>query len=218
MAMSERSTSRLACGRDIDEVWERIESAPDEHERTCPHCRNARADLGNLARLTARQRQQDQDDPELEPDPAVLGRIMVIARAEVRRGRRLPLDEPDGGTPTAELTVSEQAVSASARRAGDAVDGVLVERCVVVLVPAGAGSTGRAPDPVGAGGGLEVPESYRASRPSTVDVTLQVSVSTAVSIPEVARQVRSNVMRRVNDEVGIDVRRIDIDVRDAHDD
>lgn len=217
MAMSERSTSRLACGRDIDEVWERIESPPDEHERGCPHCRHARSDLGNLARLTARQRDEERSDPELEPDPAILGRIMDIARAEVRRGRQLPLDEPDVETPVAELTVSEQAVSASARRAGDAVDGVQVERCEVVLVPGGGGSPasdGAAP----AAGGVEVPGSYRASRPSTVDVTLQVSVSTAVSIPEVAREVRSNVMRRVSDEVGIHVRRIDIDVRDAHDD
>ncbi|TGO05652.1 Asp23/Gls24 family envelope stress response protein [Serinibacter arcticus] len=215
--MSERSTSRLACGRDIDEVWERIESPPDEHELECPHCRNARSDLGNLARLTASQRDEERVDPDLEPDPAILGRIMAIARAEVRRGRQLPLDEPDAEGPVAELTVSEQAVSASARRAGDAVDGVQVERCEVVLVPGGgspavSGSVGSGP------GGPGVPESYRASRPSIVDVTLQVSVSIALSIPEVAREMRSNVMRRVNDEVGIDVRRIHIDVRDAHDD
>lgn len=214
MAMSEHPSSRLACGRDMDAVWDRIGAPPDEHERTCPHCGQARRDLGELASLTAVERDAERDDPTLEPDPAVLGRIMDVARAEVRRGRRFPLDEPEDSEPVPELTVSEQAVSASARRAGDAVAGVQVERCVVSLV-----ADGRRPRPAGPTEGFPAvgPESYHRARPSQVEATLQITVPVSASIPAVAAEIRSSVRRRVSREVGVDVVRVDIEVRDTHD-
>lgn len=214
MAMSEHPSSRLACGRDMDAVWDRIGSPPDEHERTCPHCGQARRDLGELASLTALERDAERHDPALEPDPAVLGRIMDVARAEVRRGRRFPLDEPEDSGPVPELTVSEQAVSASARRAGDAVAGVQVERCVVTLVA--DGPRPRSTGPVGGLAGAE-PDSYRQTRPSQVEATLQITVPVSASIPSVAAEIRSSVRRRVSREVGVDVVRVDIEVRDTHD-
>lgn len=213
MAMSEHPSTRLACGRDMDAVWDRIGAPPDEHERTCPHCGQARRDLGELASLTALERVSEREDPALEPDPAVLGRIMDVARAEVRRGRRFPLDEPEDSRPVPELTVSEQAVSASARRAGDAVAGVQVERCVVTLVD---GPRPRSTGPVGVLAGTE-PDSYRQTRPSQVEATLQITVPVSASIPSVAAEIRSSVRRRVSREVGVDVVRVDIEVRDTHD-
>lgn len=211
--MSEHPSTRLACGRDMDAVWDRIGEPPDEHERTCPHCGQARRDLGELASLTALERVSEREDPALEPDPAVLGRIMDVARAEVRRGRRFPLDEPEDSGPVPELTVSEQAVSASARRAGDAVAGVQVERCVVTLVD---GPRPRSTGPVGVLAGTE-PDSYRQTRPSQVEATLQITVPVSASIPSVAAEIRSSVRRRVSREVGVDVVRVDIEVRDTHD-
>lgn len=215
MAMSERPSSRLACGRDMDAVWDRIGSPPDEHERGCPHCEQARRDLGELASLTALEREAERTAPGLEPDPAVLGRIMDVARAEVRRGRRFPLDEPEVSEPAPELTVSEQAVSASARRAGDAVPGVEVERCVVSLVVDGRGPWQASPADV-----LDLrqgPDSYGRARPSRVEATLQITVPVSASIPVVAAEVRSSVRRRVSSEVGVDVVRVDIEVRDTRD-
>ncbi|KQU00189.1 hypothetical protein SANBI_002662 [Sanguibacter sp. 4.1] len=215
MAMSERPSSRLACGRDMDAVWDRIGSPPDEHERGCPHCEQARRDLGELASLTALEREAERTAPGLEPDPAVLGRIMDVARAEVRRGRRFPLDEPEVSEPAPELTVSEQAVSASARRAGDAVPGVEVERCVVSLVVDGRGPWQASP-----AGVLDLrqgPDSYGRARPSRVEATLQITVPVSASIPAVAAEVRSSVRRRVSSEVGVDVVRVDIEVRDTRD-
>lgn len=217
MAMSERPSSRLACGRDIDAVWDRIGSPPDVHEQSCPHCAQARRDLGELADLTVLERDAERADPDLEPDPAVLGRIMDVARAEVRRGRRFPLDEPEVGEPAPELTVSEQAVSASARRAGDAVAGVQVERCVVTLVVDDRGSRAAGPTgPTAESLGTE-PDSYRRTRPSQVEATLQITVPVTASIPAVAAEIRSSVRRRVSSEVGVDVVRVDIEVRDTHD-
>lgn len=215
MAMSERPSSRLACGRDMDAVWDRIGSPPDAHERSCPHCEQARRDLGELASLTALEREAERTAPGLEPDPAVLGRIMDVARAEVRRGRRFPLDEPEVSEPAPELTVSEQAVSASARRAGDAVPGVEVERCVVSLVVDGRGPWQASP-----AGVLDLrqgPDSYGRARPSRVEATLQITVPVSASIPAVAAEVRSSVRRRVSSEVGVDVVRVDIEVRDTRD-
>ncbi|MFC6419239.1 hypothetical protein ACFP7B_14360 [Sanguibacter inulinus] len=213
--MSERPSSRLACGRDMDAVWDRIGSPPDEHERGCPHCEQARRDLGELASLTALEREAERTAPGLEPDPAVLGRIMDVARAEVRRGRRFPLDEPEVSEPAPELTVSEQAVSASARRAGDAVPGVEVERCVVSLVVDGRGPWQASP--VGVLDLRQGPDSYGRARPSRVEATLQITVPVSASIPAVAAEVRSSVRRRVSSEVGVDVVRVDIEVRDTRD-
>lgn len=215
MAMSERPSSRLACGRDMDAVWDRIGSPPDEHERGCPHCEQARRDLGELASLTALEREAERTAPGLEPDPAVLGRIMDVARAEVRRGRRFPLDEPEVSEPAPELTVSEQAVSASARRAGDAVPGVEVERCVVSLVVDGRGPWQASP--AGVRDLRQGPDSYGRARPSRVEATLQITVPVSASIPAVAAEVRSSVRRRVSSEVGVDVVRVDIEVRDTRD-
>lgn len=213
--MSEHPSSRLACGRDMDAVWDRIGAPPDEHERTCPHCGQARRDLGELASLTALERDAERADPALEPDPAVLGRIMDVARAEVRRGRRFPLDEPEVSRPAPELTVSEQTVSASARRAGDAVAGVQVERCVVTLVV--DGPRPRSTGPADSRGAWQGPDSYSRTRPSRVEATLQITVPLSASIPSVAAEVRSSVRRRVSNEVGVDVVRVDIEVRDARD-
>ena len=213
--MSEHPSSRLACGRDMDAVWDRIGSPPDAHERSCPHCEQARRDLGELASLTALEREAERTAPGLEPAPAVLGRIMDVARAEVRRGRRFPLDEPEVSEPAPELTVSEQAVSASARRAGDAVPGVEVERCVVSLVVDGRGPWQASPADV-----LDLrqgPDSYGRARPSRVEATLQITVPVSASIPAVAAEVRSSVRRRVSSEVGVDVVRVDIEVRDTRD-
>ena len=126
MALAPPGT-QLGCGRDIDEVWDRIGRAPDAHERVCPYCQAARADLAGLARATQAMRDDDTTNPDLEPSPGVLDRILAVARAEVRRGRRLPLDQPDADA-TGVNTVSEQAVTAAIRRTGDQMREVQIRR------------------------------------------------------------------------------------------
>ncbi len=239
MAVSTDSTTRLGCGRDIDEVWASIDRPASAHEQQCVFCQEARASLARLAQVTAAQRRADADDPDLLPGPQVLTRVMEIARAEIRRGRRLPLDEQlDDGT-VSDLTVSEQTVAAVVRRAGDTVDGVQIRRCRVELdrphradpVPADQvdphrldpeGSDPGGPDPERPDSGpateeADVPDSYRRSRPARIAVFLQISVSAAVAIPAVGQQVRQAVRRAVAEEVGMHVATIDIDVRDIHD-
>ena len=246
MAVSTDSTNRLGCGRDIDDVWATIDRPPSAHERQCPYCQEARASLGRLNRVIDAQRRADAAQPDLQPGPQVLSRVMEIARAEVRRGRRLPLDEPVADGTVSDLSVSEQTVAAVVRRAGDAVPGVEVRRCRVELGDPRALSDQRAestdqwagstsspdhpypddrsredPGPGDGGSGaadlVDVPESYRTTRPSRVAVFLQISVSVAVAIPVVSELIRQAVRRAVFEEVGMNVVTVDIDVRDVHD-
>ncbi len=221
MAVSTDSTTRLGCGRDIDEVWASIEEPPSPHERQCPYCQQARASLGRLAQAIDARRRADDADPDQQPGPQVLTRVMEIARAEIRRGRRLPLDEPVGEGAVSDLSVSEQTVAAVVRRAGDGVPGVEVRRCRVEL--GHLGPTVPGPDDADPAteaaldDAVDAPESYRTSRPARLSVSVQISVSATVAIPVVGELIRQAVRRAVFEEVGMNVVIVDIDVRDVHD-
>ncbi len=208
MAMNARPDDRrLGCGRDIDDLWSQISRPPDEHESTCAFCQEARASMEPLARATSQMRTEEVEDPDRVPDPGVLLRVMEIARAEVRRARLLPLDEPEPDDLSPELTISEQTVAAVARRAGDRVPGVEVRRSRVALARRGPDGTPSAS--AGAGRG--------ARRPAEIRVALHISVSSAVAIPQTAQQVRDAVMAAIKEEVGVNVVVVDIAVQDVHD-
>ncbi|MBA8796241.1 hypothetical protein FHX74_003894 [Friedmanniella endophytica] len=208
---------RLGCGRDIDQVWDGIDREPDAHERGCPFCTAARADLRRLQDATRSLRQEELDDPALEPSPGVTERILAIARAEVRRGRRLPLDRP-GPDQTSDLTVSEQAVATVIRRVGDRAGRVEIRSCAVRLVDPGDPSlaTDLAEDAGDAA--ADVPPGI----PSDVTVSVRVSVlSTAgnrASIPAVVQELRDGIIGAVRQEVGVNVVQVDVVVEDVHGD
>lgn len=204
---------RLGCGRDIDELWAAMPHPPDDHERSCAFCQEARASMTPLAEATAQMRTAEREDPAL-PDPGVLARVMEIARAEVRRARLLPLDEPEPDEGTPELTISEQTVAAVARRAADLVLGVQVRRSRVELVPAAELPSGT-PEPAAV---VEVGQSSLGTRrPASVRVALQISVASTASIPQATREVRTTVMEAIKEEVGVNPVVVDIAVQDVHD-
>lgn len=199
---------RLGCGRLVDQVWENIDLPPDAHEASCPDCRAARERLGVLAGATRDLAEADRDDPAMTPTSKVKANIMEVARAEVRRGRLLPLRQDGNRVGDPSLRVSEQAVAAVVRAAADRVAGVHARRCRVDLIgvdeepevanPGGLGATGQ-------------------WRPAEVRVWLSVSVSARLSIPSAIDTVRARVAARINDEVGIAVPRIDVVVEDVND-
>lgn len=186
--------------------------------------------MAPLAEATSRMRALETHEPELEPDPRVLTRVMAVARAEVRRSKRLPLDEPTrvpaalpGRAAHAHLTVSEQTVAAIARRAADSVAEVQVRRSRVELaapaddaVPGSSATPGRAapvvPDDAGARGSLGL-----QSRPARVAVSLQISIALRSAIPEIARKVRERVRAAIAAEVGVRPVVVDINVQGVHD-
>lgn len=197
MAMKQTST-QLGCGRSIDGVWDNIGHRPDPHEATCPFCQAARADLAGLADATHQLRHDDAHNPDLQAGPDVVNRIMAIARSEVRRGRRLPLHHP-GPDQVSELTVSEQAVTAAIRRVGDRTRAVQIRRCALKVVPSADAAR------------------FPARSPSAVTVSLKVSVSVAASIPRLVADLRAAITEAVDQEVGMDVRTIDVAVEDVFD-
>lgn len=222
MAMT-TSTTQLNCGRDIDDVWANIDRPPTAHEVTCPFCRAARADLSELAAATRRLRDDDNTDPDRQSTPAVLDRILTIARSEVRRGRRLPLDPPDPVEPDAPTTatISEQAVAAVIRRVADRNPDLQIRRCAITLDPAHTPTT-----PAGAttgamtGGAAVLPADTAAPQPTRVEVSvsLRVSVGPYTSIPLATTELRPAIAQAVAAQIGLTVTSIDIAVEDLHDD
>ncbi|WP_326567174.1 Asp23/Gls24 family envelope stress response protein [Amycolatopsis rhabdoformis] len=117
----------LPCGRDLDELWDRLDDGADEHQAGCPHCGTARASLLALREATA--------ELVAEPDPVppnLVGRIMSAVRAEARRGQMLDLPTPEPGR----VEVSEAAVAVVLRYAADSVGDVRARRCRVRTVGA----------------------------------------------------------------------------------
>lgn len=195
-AATAADTDRLGCGRHIDDVWEHIDSPPDPHELGCPDCRAARANLAELAAATRQLSAADQADQTLRTSPEVLTTIVSTARAEVRRGQSIPLGFPDQQTP-GELTISEQSIAGVIRRTCDDLDGVEARRCTVRLTDL---PTARTP----AGDRVQI------------TVGLKISVSASVAIPRLARELRHNVRTAVQQQVGLEVTTINLDVEDIH--
>ncbi|GAA1846436.1 Asp23/Gls24 family envelope stress response protein [Microlunatus capsulatus] len=188
--------TRLGCGRDADEVWEGLDEPPGPHEQQCPFCQAARASLDELSTATAAMTAADRADPALRTSSSVLDGILGLARVEVRRGRRLPLERPAADELTTELTVSEQAVVGVVWATGDAVPGVQARRCRVELVEQ---------DPADEGDRVRV------------RVVLGLSVSAAVAIPAVTAELRRRVVEEVDRQVGVEVVSVDLRVEDVHD-
>ncbi|GAB2576273.1 Asp23/Gls24 family envelope stress response protein [Microlunatus antarcticus] len=181
--------TRLSCGRSIDDVWSHVGGAPDEHERGCPYCLEARARLLRLSDATTDLRTAEAADPALQPEPDFTASVMSLVRAEVRRGQALPLDvDEDPG-----LTISEQAVVSLVWAAADAVPGVRARRCRVRLVDRDPGSTG----------------------PTDVDVDLALAVAPGTPLQATTEQLRTRVAALVDAEAGLRVRRVDLVVEDV---
>ncbi|MPQ96640.1 Asp23/Gls24 family envelope stress response protein [Modestobacter sp. I12A-02628] len=183
--------TQLPCGRSLDALWAGLASGtaaePDEHERTCPHCRTARDGLGALLGAVHGAR-AERDEP---PPSSLRERIMGAVRAEVRRGELLPL----ASTPHGVVTISAQAVAVVVRFAADTVPGVRARRCAVQL----AGEPGTSADGV-----------------LQVELSLVVPAGPR-PIPDVVDDVRSRVAGAVDRSVGARLGRLDVVVEDVLD-
>jgi uncharacterized alkaline shock family protein YloU len=198
--------NRLGCGRSIDDVWALIDLGPDPHEQTCPDCQAARHDLGDLAVATHLVTAADKADPTLRLDSTALTGIIEIARAEVRRGRRIPMEQPAPGAVRDELTVSEQTLANLIRRTSDEIAGLEARRCTVALSERDA-----------ADNSLQASESEAPAAPTEITVDLRISVASTVAIPALTQLLRKRVRTAVELEVGIAATTINIIVEDIYD-
>lgn len=196
----EPEPERLGCGRLLDEIWDTIDHPPDAHQRTCEDCQRSRASLAELADVTERSRRLGESDPSQQPSPRVKTAIMAVARAEVRRGRRLPLeqaasDDSSTGVPVTDLTVSDLAIARVARRMADSVRSVRARRIRVHTA---------------------APVQAIRSAPAGVALVMRVSVDATVSIPAVVEILRRRITTAIIEQVGVEVVSIDIVVEDVY--
>lgn len=196
---------RLGCGRDLDELWASIDEAPTEHERACDECRSARSALHHLASVTEFMRERDRQDPDLQPGSRVREAIMLVARAEIRRGRRTPLNTTVLGA----IDISEQALTSLIRFAASTVPGVHARRCMIST--ADSASHDRATD-----------SRYGRGSPDPVDahdirITLRVALSSTTTIPAAMVLVRERVGAIVRAQTSITMKQINIVVEDLYD-
>lgn len=117
------AVERLACGRDLDQVWDGLGRDPDEHERDCPTCEAARASMALVDRATAQLRSAN-DAPELKPPPGLAASIKALARSQVRRDRTFVVARDSEG----EVTASEWAVVQTIRRVLEPMPDLWIQR------------------------------------------------------------------------------------------
>ncbi|SEQ31599.1 Asp23/Gls24 family envelope stress response protein [Microlunatus flavus] len=199
--------ARLSCGRSIDDVWSHLDGPPDEHERTCPYCLEARARLLRLSDAAIDLRSTEAADPALQPDPGFTASVMGLVRAEVRRGQAIPLDADE----VPGLTISEQAVVGLVWAAADSVPGIRARRCRVRPFTDDDG------DGDGDGGedGWQPPDEHELRSGTLVDVDLALAVEPGTSIVEATATLRRRVAEQVARETGLGVRRVDLTVEDV---
>jgi hypothetical protein len=215
--MAVTKATRLGCGQDVDDVWGHVDQPPNEHERACPYCAKARADLAELSAATRELVVADREDPTLRVPDGMLADVLTIVRTEVRRGRTVPLQRsaprrPAGAATTedtidsvdlaSKLTVSEQVIAMVVREVCDQNPDVEVRRVSIEATPTPVA-------PVDAGhGGLE---------PADLSIDLQATVRTNVAIPAVLSGLRRVIQSEVSRQIGITVSCINIDVVDLFD-
>lgn len=202
---SASDTTKLGCGRDVDDVWDNIDHPPSLHEAGCPDCQAARADLAALNTATQQMVMTDAADPTLRVDPDVLDNIVAIARSEVRRGNKIPLRRPVSGQLAGELTISEQTIATLVRRVSDQIPEIEARRCHVRPAPIDARS-------------LEAdPSASVPAGPTQVTIDLSLTVLSGVQIGELVNTLRNRIILAVAAEIGVEVTRVDITVDDLHD-
>ncbi|HEX6196695.1 MAG TPA: Asp23/Gls24 family envelope stress response protein [Jiangellaceae bacterium] len=116
----------LPCGTDLDQVWTRLDRiAAETHMGHCPHCQVAAGSLRTLRQATGQLIAQPP-----APPPDLTGRIMAVVRAELRRGRNLPLP-----TRSHTATISEYALAAVLRYVTDHGGELVARGCKIAPVP-----------------------------------------------------------------------------------
>ena len=196
---------RLGCGRSIERIWATIDRPPTAHEEHCEYCRTAKTRLQGLSEATRLLRESDLHNPALKPGPWIKNAIMDVARAEVRRGRRLLLRRADTGT----TEISEQALSSLIRFAAAAVPGVHPRRCRIELRSAAADLDGEE-HPTGRTG------TATNAGPRLI-INLRVAAAPGIVIPRTVEALRHEISNAIPAGVGIGAGTVNITVEDLYD-
>lgn len=229
-AISSSQTTRLGCGRDVDQVWDTIDQPANQHERTCPYCTQARSELATLAAATNELRTVDQQDQNLRVPDQMLSNVLAIVRTEVRRGRTIPLQRRVSAVPASpdhltgaglgpvgqvpDLTVSELVIATVVRQICDRNPQVEARRVRIATSPAPSTAPQWPPSSASASAETRNPGGVE---PTAVSIDLQVTVSHTATIPALIAGVRTAIQQAVNAQIGISVSQINVEVQDLHD-
>lgn len=210
--MALNDTPRLPCGRPVDQVWIDFEDSPTPHEQGCVYCQAARRSLDDLTTATQTLRITDGDNPDLQMSTSITANVMHIARAEVRRARRIPLDQPrPGATPDVSLTISEQAIATVIRHIADTTtEGAEARHCRINVDLTAPNTTSSTLDANNA-------DEDGADVATPLQIELTVSLPIGSSLRIAADRLRMAIAQGVSDQLGLTPSRIDIVVEDLHD-
>ncbi|MCY0905325.1 Asp23/Gls24 family envelope stress response protein [Arthrobacter sp. H14-L1] len=193
---------RLGCGRSIDRIWTTVDQPPNAHEQTCGQCQAARSRLRSLREATQSLRESDVHNTDLKPRSGVKSSIMDVARAEIRRSRRILLASNGNGT----TEISEQALSAVIRLAAAEVHGIHARRCRIEIASASSDSS--------AG---DRPSGYPGLVGSHLVIGLRVAVAPDINIPRTVESLRQRIITAVPAGVGISAGTVNLTVEDLYD-
>lgn len=196
---------QLPCGVSLDELLTQVADArapkESEHQRNCPHCRAALAELTEIwapVHELAAERVSARGD--------LLEAVMARVRDLARNPWHAVIPDAAGS-----LRIAARVVGAVARLATESVPHVTVALGRVRAADPGdqtarraqiAGPAGEAATAVGVTG-------------THVVVDVHVAVDYATSIPEVARQVRQQIARDLHDHTGLTTTEVNVHVVDV---
>lgn len=192
-------SGRLACGHSVEDVWESRSRPPDLHERSCASCRDARARLLLLDQSTRDLNAEDGVDPNLQVDPAATESIMVVARAEPRPDRLLPMVRPGRAETDSTVLVGEHAICDQVRALADTLPGVRARRCA-----AGVSTS-------------TVADREEVDQRAVLDIMITVAVSRMTRIPPAVAELRRQIIDRLASRTGLTIGAVNIAVEDIYD-
>ena len=203
-----RHSDQLPCGASMDDllaqVTERQPPRDPAHQRGCPHCRAALAELREIWAPVA-----DLAAEEVRAPRVLLQSVMAAVRELSHNAWYAVIPGPTGQT-----RVAARVVGAVARLAAESVPHV--------SLALGGGRTATPPDATPdpariAGAEAEVATTVGVAGAHVV-VDVQIAVDYGAAIPEIARQVRQEITRHVARHTGLTTTEVNVVVVDVVDD
>ncbi|TFV64132.1 Asp23/Gls24 family envelope stress response protein [Geodermatophilus sp. DF01-2] len=198
-------SDRLACGKPVDDLLAQVtDGAPPrdpEHQRGCPHCRAALAELEDLWAPV-----RDLAAEHVRAPAGLLQAVMAQIRELSRNAWQAVLHDPVGQT-----RIAARVVGAVARLAAESVPHV------TLALGGGhaAGPMEATADPARVAG----PEGEAATdigvAGTHVVIDVQIAVDFGVPIPQVADQVRRRVAHHIATHTGLTTTEVNVTVVDV---
>ena len=203
-----RRRDRLPCGASVEDLLVQVtEDHPARdpaHQRSCPHCRAALAELRELWAPV-----EDLAAEEVRAPGALLQSVMAAIRELSRNAWYAVIPGPTGQT-----RVAARVVGAVARLVAESVPHVSL------ALGGGRTATSRdaTPDPARIAGAEAEEATTVGVAGAHVVVDVQIAVDYGAAIPEIAHQVRQEITRHVALHTGLTTTEVNVVVVDVVDD